>query len=449
MKNFTFGKWNTKLLYPLMMGFCSFLTLISNKMLRTVETGTGKHFYQKSFLVAWVMTLSEVVSIFFFKIQMMGTQKKHKQVRESHVINGILILEKDNTLLEVLPGKNKLNLFLKILPVCILDCVSILLLCVLRESINSFYELDYKALLIVVTSFFSYFILKFKMYWHHKFGTVLILAGIGVFTAFEIMATIKYDNENPITNKEIAEYNANDKKKELILCCILCAIIQICGGIQESLEKYHIDKNYVSPFIIVAFEGLIGNAIISIMFIPLSHIACGDIIEINKENVKEEVKKKVLHCNSYSSGLKAIEDILESILFVLRNKQYLLLLSLLFVSYMLFNVFRILTNSKCSPTHRAIADILGYFLYWLVRFINFFEPTPMHKYHWMLGFVCFAIIILGIFVYLELIIIHICGFKYNTDEEIMLRGQTENQLMLNSILSQNPIGHLKEDLDIE
>ena len=55
MKNFTFGKWNTKLLYPLMMGFCSFLTLISNKMLRTVETGAGKHFYQKPFLVAWVM----------------------------------------------------------------------------------------------------------------------------------------------------------------------------------------------------------------------------------------------------------------------------------------------------------------------------------------------------------------------------------------------------------
>ena len=78
----------------------------------------------------------------------------------------------------------------------------------------------------------------------------------------------------------------------------------------------------------MAFEGLIGNAIISIMFIPLSHITCGDIIEINKENVKEEVKKKVLHCDSYSSRLKAIEDILESILFVLRNKQYLLLVFL-------------------------------------------------------------------------------------------------------------------------
>ena len=78
-----------------MMGFCSFLTLISNKMLRTVETGTGKHFYQKPFLVAWVMTLSEVVSIFFFKIQMIRTQKIHKS-RESQVIDGELIIEKED-----------------------------------------------------------------------------------------------------------------------------------------------------------------------------------------------------------------------------------------------------------------------------------------------------------------------------------------------------------------
>ena len=436
MKNFTLGKWNTKLLYPLLMGFCSFLTLISNKLLRTVEYAPDKHFYQKPFLVAWVMTLSEVVSIFFFKIQMIRTQKIHKP-RESQVIDGKLIIEKEDKLLEVLPGKNKLNLFFKILPVCVLDCVSILLLCILRESINSFYELDYKALLIIVTSFFSYIFLKFKMYWHHKFGTALILAGIGVFTAFEIKAT-KEDNSS-------SEKESDENTNEFIFCCFISVIIQICGGLQESLEKYHIDKNYVSPFMIVAFEGLIGNAILSLMFIPLSHITCKDTTKIDGKTIKN----KVLHCNSYSSKLSAIEDILESILFVLRNKQYLLLLFLLFVSYMLFNVFRILTNSKCSPTHRAIADILGYFLYWLVLFFDYFNPTPMHKKYWMLGFICYLVIILGIFVYLELIIIHICGFKDNTDEEIILRGLSENQLMLNSILSDNPVGHLKEDLNIE
>ena len=397
------------------MGFCSFITLLSNKTLRIVPTSTEKFFYQKPFLVAWVMTLSEVCAIFFFKIQQKRTQKNTKQERKSEIINGEIIEQKENTLLEVLPGHNKFSLFIKIIPVCVLDCVSILLLCIMRENKNSFYELDYKALLIIVTSIFSFFFLNFKMYWHHKFGTGLILIGISVFTGVEIYITT-------ISNEDL-------------LCLFLSVMIQICSGIQETSEKYLIDKKYVSPFMMVAFEGLIGNSIITMMFIPLSHISCG-----NKKTTT------LLHCNPYSNNERVIEDILESVLFVIRNKQYIIFLSALFVSYLLFNIFRILTNSKCSPTHRAIADILGYFLFWVVRFNSFFKPTKMHEApFWLIGGVCYVIIILGVFVYLELIVINICGFKDNTDEEIMMRGQTENQIMLESMIQNAPVGHIKED----
>ena len=138
MIRFSHGKWNTKLIYPLLMGFCSFITLLSNITLRIVPTSTEKFFYQKPFLVAWVMTLSEVCAIFFFKIQQKRTQKNTKQERTSEIINGEIIEQKENTLLEVLPGHNKFSLFIKIIPVCVLDCVSILLLCIMRENKNSF-----------------------------------------------------------------------------------------------------------------------------------------------------------------------------------------------------------------------------------------------------------------------------------------------------------------------
>ena len=419
MKKLSLGEWNTKLIYPLLMGFCSFITLLSNKTLRIVKTSGGKLFYQKPFLVAWVMTLSEVCAIFFFKIQRERTRKFEKTERTSEIINGEIIEQNEDKLLEVLPGNNKFLLFIKIIPVCVLDCVSILLLCIMRENKNSFYELDYKALLIIVTSIFIFFFLKFKMYWHHKFGTGLILIGIAIFTGVEIVITNISDDD------------------DFLMCLILSVLIQLCTGIQETSEKYFIDKKYVSPFMMVAFEGLIGNAIISLLFIPLSHIECGD-----------KKTTSFLHCNPYSNPQRAIEDILESILFVLRNKQYIIYLSALFVSYLLFNVFRILTNAKCSPTHRAIADILGYFLYWVARFNSFFEPTEMHKGpFWLIGGVSYVIIIVGVFVYLELIVIHICGFKDNTDEEIMMRGQSENQIMLESMMQDDPVGHIKEDED--
>ena len=57
------------------------------------------------------------------------------------------------------------------------------------------------------------------------------------------------------------------------------------------------------------------------------------------------------------------------------------------------------------------------------------------------------IIIVGVFVYLQLIVIHIRGFKDNTDKEIMMRGQSENQIMLESMMQDDPVGHIKEDED--
>ena len=68
---------------------------------------------------------------------------------------------------------------------------------------------------------------------------------------------------------------------------------------------------------------------------------------------------------------------------------------------------------------------------------------------WLIGGVCYVIIILGVFVYLELIVINICGFKDNTDEEIMMRGQTENQIMLESMIQNAPVGHIKEDESVQ
>ena len=80
------------------------------------------------------------------------------------------LIEKDTigkNVLEIFPGKDKLSLFIKIIPICVLDCVSIIVLSILREGDNSFYELDYRGLLIIVTTCLSIKFLNYKYYWHH------------------------------------------------------------------------------------------------------------------------------------------------------------------------------------------------------------------------------------------------------------------------------------------
>ena len=69
IKLFEIGKLTSKLLFPLLMVLFSFLSLMSYKGLRNVyyinTSGAKTHFYQKPFLVAWVMSLSELCAVFF------------------------------------------------------------------------------------------------------------------------------------------------------------------------------------------------------------------------------------------------------------------------------------------------------------------------------------------------------------------------------------------------
>ena len=335
-KLFGIGKLTNKLIFPLLMGLFSFFSLISYKGLRNVyyvnASGAKKHFYQKPFLVAWVMSLSELCAVFFFAIQRNRSRRKRNIDKDNEMTqyNNNLI-EKDTigkNVLEILPGKDKWSLFIKIIPICVLDCVSIIVLSILREGDNSFYELDYRGLLIIVTTGLSIKFLNYKYYWHHLLGISLIIIGIIIFTLCEAI------------NSQSGQGN------NILLCSLLSILIQFYTGFQETTEKYLMDKNYVSPFVILAIEGIFGNLFLSIAFIFLSKIKCGD----------EKKTTNYLHCNPFANDNHAIEDILSSFQFIMRHPQFLWMLIALFVSFLMFNIFRVLTNNKCSPTHRGIAD---------------------------------------------------------------------------------------------
>ena len=175
-----------------------------------------------------------------------------RSVRINHAIGENIQIVSQS--LEILPGKRKLILLLKIIPVCLLDCVSLIILSILRESNSSFYELDYRALLIIVTTLLSVFFLKYQYYKHHMFGISLILIGIIIFTVIE--TKIK-----------------NSQDEYFLFCCSLN---------NSNMYGYLIETKYVSPFMMVAFEGIVGFICTSIMFIPLNYIPCGEKLENGK-----------------------------------------------------------------------------------------------------------------------------------------------------------------------
>ena len=119
IKLFGIGKLTSKLLFPLLMVLFSFLSLMSYKGLRNVyyinTSGAKTHFYQKPFLVAWVMSLSELCAVFFFAIQKNRSRRKKNIDKDNQMTqyNNNLI-EKDTigkNVLEIFPGKDKCFFF--------------------------------------------------------------------------------------------------------------------------------------------------------------------------------------------------------------------------------------------------------------------------------------------------------------------------------------------------
>ena len=157
------GNTTKKMLYHLGMGICSFIILTSYKLLRNVpytsKGGETRYFHQKPFVIAWAMCMSEATCtlLFFFKgvreYNMNTDEKKEKIETQTDEIEKKEEVE--------VPKMSKIKTILMILPICFLDCSTLIILPILRETEVSFFELDYRALLILVTSGLSILILKY------------------------------------------------------------------------------------------------------------------------------------------------------------------------------------------------------------------------------------------------------------------------------------------------
>lgn len=416
MPGIKFNKCSMAMLYPIGMAFSYFMTLVSYKLLRKVSYTRSNqeiaYYNQKPFEVALVMALSEATLFILFFIQKALTKRRTLW----KLISTDQQSQEMYKTLEIIPGDKKMPVFLKILPICVLDLVSIVTLSILRESKISFFELDYKVFLIIITSGFSILILNYKYYSHHLVGFGLVLLGIIVFTAIECSV-------HDFTNE-----------KYLVLCVVLTIIVQFCTGFQETIEKYLMDSLYVNPFGLVGIEGITGTILLSFSFIPLYYIQCPSPEE--------------LYCNSYSSTTHTIENFYESLKFLNRHPRYIALLTLLYFSFMSFNFFRILTNSKFSPSYRGFADVIGYSLFWIFQlFVPLLEQTNMHKFPYIIySIISFFVILIGILIYLEIITIQFCGLDKNTRTGIVDRSINDSIYYFRNNKQEIKIDDYKEEL---
>ena len=254
-----------------------------------------------------------------------------------------------------------------------------------------------------MTSGLSILILKYKFHKYHIVGVIIVLVGILIYTIIEIA----------ITDFTII------KGSMIALYCGLTVLVQLFTGVQECMEKYLMDKQNFNPFTLVSVEGIIGSVILSVSFLPLYYIKCPSQTE--------------LHCNSESSPNHSVEDIFDTFDFILRRRRYLGFLALLFIFFLLYNIFRLLTNKHFSPVHRGFADSFGYFLFWVFQLsFTIFDPNKMHTFpYFIFGALIYFIIIFGICEFLNIIVINVGSMNDPSKIDFTINDNKEKPILEN------------------
>lgn len=207
-----------------------------------------------------------------------------------------------------------------------------------------------------------------KIILHYKIEKYKILALIIMLLGFIMNAVI----------------STHSLKKKFDYFLYLIQVLMNCGtAIQEVIEKYLIHKKYQSPFLILFFEGLIGNIIILIFFFGF---------------------------NGYSEKNKN---------WFLNNILNLFVFAIVCVGY---TCFRIIINRKTTPTHRIVADT---FYSFLLHIISIAQARTSNKTLLYISLIGYIIIVLGSLIYNEYIILKFWEFDRDTKKEIDMRAFEE------------------------
>ena len=420
MKLLSIGFLSRKLLYPFFMGMNYFalelFTLISRNWAVIGSGGKENYFNHHPFFMTWLMFLSKIPYIFVYFIQ-------SKLSRDDYTSQGLInIKDKGKNKSYINNTKfSKIKLMLLVLVICIFDIISSIIQSALREINITFFNLAIKAFLVIFTLLFGVSFLNAKYSRHHFAGIIFILIGIIIYSSGE---SFKFTKES------------FEKKIIIFFACMFGCQILIAG--QECCEKFCMEYIYISPYLLISIEGICGTIMTSLLFIPLYYLKCDQLYEI---------------CDTGSSA--KIEDVLSTIGYISRHHEIFIILIIVFICYMFFNAFRVLTNHNFSPSHRVIADIFGSFLEYIAVLIfslcgkfNQHLDITLKGLYIAISMIAYVIIVFGVCVVLELIIVHCLGIDIDTERYITTRASEDlTDCMIKKLEEIEYINDLNESTD--
>ena len=297
-------------------------------------------------------------------------------------------------------NKNKYNTFI----VALTWVIHVLFIKVYYQS--NFGYLDYWAFEMIITYFISKNMFKIEIYSHQKFSIyfITIFCSLSIFCSF-ILTLLK--------EKDIIY-------KKYPICIpigiIIYLIILSIRSYSNCKIKWLTDLKYISTGKFLSIYGIIGTFCCTLICTLTTFFDCGK----NKLELCFVEKNGKTYYDSFSSFFdeyfKDSFKIIDIIIFIV------LIISKFFVS-----LYYVLTIKYLTPVYAICLPSIHYFILQIILLFNTIIQGKTEIIKSQLAKVILEIStdffsILGIFVYIELIEIRICGLNYNLRRTIRLRG---------------------------
>ena len=363
------GTINKNIKYPILLGVTHSFIRISFALMR------GKDAANCALIQNCIMYLGEFLIIFLYLIETKRSNAKFHQITDLSI-------------------KKILKIVGLIFLTCLIDFVgSISLTIVETYKGTEFLELIYKLFTMGLTAVLSRYLLHYQYYIHHIIGYGILLVGLACYSFLEIIGNFK----------ESEESQESQESQEIgILGIFVLFIIYLLSSFIDIIEKYLMEAEYVSPFLIISTEGAFGLILSFISF----------------QFLNDTCTKTFFICETPISYWNNFKKFFE-------DSNLIIALILFFIGVFCVNTFKMLTNQRYSPTHRAIGDNLSAFIFWIIQFFEFKKQEELWKT--ILKGVTYVIMFLGIFIFLELIIINVFDLNRNTRDSINTRVDEEEK----------------------
>lgn len=404
------------LIYPFLMGVSNICLVYSQYFLEKTYIIDGKtvRFEKHQFVLVWMMFLAEFSIIIFYFIQrkLSNTSSVRETILEDNLVTSIEKVQSKK--LELIPGKKKIISILLVIMCLFLDLSATTSLYIIRQNSKfNFLELLLRLFALIASTVLCIWLLKYKYYTHHFLGISFIFVGLIGYTIINIAF---------IQNFSFSW--------DFLGTFMLLLLPYLLSSLQEVTEKYLMHFKYVSPYVVVGLQGFGGTFIFIPIFFILNQIPCPN---------------ESIVCDNQSSSSHSVENALETLSLVFSHYQFYIPFLCYYLSSMVFNTFRLLTNQKYSPAHRVIADVFQTFLYWIVGIIVSSASGTLHSLdYYLVSGIAYLVVILGVLIYIEMLVIDWCGLGANTRIQIEDRQTEEIKLDYNSQIN-GPFILLKEE----